>query len=212
MSALQKWCASLVLTTIAVVISYLWFDRPIAFLAHNVFRQYEIFERLTRLPEPLVVIAVLALFGLGLYGLTGRALSRLQTVILLCGVSLIVTEAIKIQLKFVFGRTWPETWRGNPSLIHDGVYGFNPFHGGSAYGSFPSGHAAAICAVISVLWLCYPKYRWLYGLCVATVAIGLIGANYHFLSDVIAGGFLGISIGWIAVALWRTGSAPPRAP
>ena len=128
-----------------------------------------------------------------------------QAVMLLCGLSLVVADALKNQLKFVFGRTWPETWvSNNPSLIHNGVYGFNPFHGGAGYASFPSGHAASICAVMSVLWICYPRFRPLYVLCVAAVVVGLIGADYHFLSDVIAGGFIGVSTGWIAVALWQT--------
>jgi membrane-associated phospholipid phosphatase len=39
------------------------------------------------------------------------------------------------------------------------------------------------------------------------VGVGLIGANYHFLSDVIAGAFIGISIGWMAVAIWNVNTA-----
>jgi membrane-associated phospholipid phosphatase len=38
---------------------------------------------------------------------------------------------------------------------------------------------------------------------VAAVAIGLIGANYHFLSDVTAGGFVGVSSGWMLTLLWK---------
>ena len=53
------------------------------------------------------------------------------------------------------------------------------------------------------------KLRPLYALAVLAVAVGLIGANYHFLSDVIAGGFVGTSTGWMTVALWR---ARGRAP
>ena len=37
----------------------------------------------------------------------------------------------------------------------------------------------------------------------AVVGIGLIGADYHFLSDIIAGGFLGWLTGWTAVQLWN---------
>jgi len=60
-------------------------------------------------------------------------------------ISVLTTWAMKNQLKVVFGRTWPETWtRNNPSLIRDGVFGFNPFTTGSGYESFPSGHTAAI--------------------------------------------------------------------
>jgi membrane-associated phospholipid phosphatase len=58
-----------------------------------------------------------------------------------------------------------------------------------------------ICAVASVLWIYYPKFRALYALVVIVVAIGLIGADYHFLSDIIAGSLLGTITGWFAVAL-----------
>ena len=71
------------------------------------------------------------------------------------------------------------------------------------YAAFPSGHTAVTCAVISVLWIYCPKWRWLYALAVLGVAIGLIGANYHFVSDVIAGGFVGISSGWMLTSLWK---------
>jgi membrane-associated phospholipid phosphatase len=119
--------------------------------------------------------------------------------------SVLLTEIIKSQLKFVFGRTWPETFvQNNPSFIRDGVYGFNFFHGGPGYASFPSGHTAAICALSSVLWIMAPKGRPLYVLAVLAVVVGLLGADYHFLSDIIAGGFVGTSVGWMIVALWRT--------
>jgi len=130
---------------------------------------------------------------------------------LLSGVSLAVAVIIKDQLKFAFGRAWPETWtRNNPSFIRDGVYGFYPFHGGAGYASFPSGHTTMICTVMTVLWICYPRFRPVYALCMAAVAIGLVGANFHFLSDVIGGGFLGLSAGWLGVALWEIGDRQVR--
>ena len=206
MGNLQKWIVSLALITIAVSVSFEWLDRPIAFYVHDHVSKYEIFSRLTQLPEIMTPLAGLLLFWLGLRALAGRPLSYLQAVILLCGLSLVVADAVKSQLKFAFGRTWPETWvRDNPSLIRDGVYGFNPFHGGPGYASFPSGHTAAICAVMSVLWICYPRFRPIYALCVLAVAVGLVGADYHFLGDIIAGGFIGVSTGWIAVAMWKAG-------
>jgi membrane-associated phospholipid phosphatase len=59
------------------------------------------------------------------------------------------------------------------------------------------------CTVLTVLWICYPGYRLVYAAGMAAVGIGLVGANFHFLSDVIAGGFLGISAGWLGVTLWE---------
>jgi len=202
MPQLQKWSVGFALTVAAVAVSYLWLDQPIAFFAHSRLVHAPIFAKLTSLPEPLVLIALIALLALGLWRLAGMPMPRPHKVVLLCSVTLIVAEAFKNQLKFLFGRTWPETWiNNNPSLIHDGVYGFNFFHGGPGYASFPSGHTTAICAVASVLWICYPKFRILYGVAVAAVAIGLIEADYHFLSDVVAGGFVGITTGWFAALL-----------
>ena len=120
--------------------------------------------------------------------------------------SIIVSAALKNELKFVFGRTWPETWtNNNPSLIRDGVYSFNFFRSGRAYESFPSGHTAAVCSAMSVLWLCYRRWRALCALAVLLVVIGLIGSDFHFLSDVVAGGFVGASTGWLAVLMWQAG-------
>jgi hypothetical protein len=90
------------------------------------------FGRMTLLPESFPSIAVAIVVGIRLLGLAGHPVSRGWEAALLCSLSLIVARAAKDQLKFVFGRTWPETWvNNNPSLIHDGVFGFNPFHGGA---------------------------------------------------------------------------------
>ena len=200
------WLIAFALTIAFCAVSYLWFDRPIAFFMHRELGQPVLLAQLPRISEWLVVAASAIFVLLGLRGLTGRPLSRLEAVILLCGLSIIVASAIKGELKFIFGRTWPETWVGNnPSLIRDGVYGFNFFHGGRGYDSFPSGHTAAVCAAMSVLWLCYHRWRALYVLVVALVVIGLIGSNFHFLSDIVAGGFIGASTGWLAVLMWEAG-------
>jgi membrane-associated phospholipid phosphatase len=209
---LRYWSLGLLGTAIAVVVCYLWLDRPIAHLAHDHIQQYRLFEKITLIPEGLVPLAAVVFVIVGLRGLIKRRLTRFQTVLLLSGVSLAAAVAIKNLLKYAFGRPWPETWtHNNPSLIRDNVFGFFPFHGGYGYESFPSGHMTAICTVMTVLWICYPRYRPVYGLCMAAVAIGLVGANFHFLSDVIAGGFLGISVGWLGVALWEMGERRMRA-
>jgi membrane-associated phospholipid phosphatase len=213
MNGLRNWSLGLLGTTVAVIVSYLWLDRPIAQVAHDELQRFHLFEKLTHIPDALTPLAVVAVLVLGLRGLTRQPLSRFQSVLLLSGASLAVVMILKVQLKLAFGRSWPETWmRNNPSFIRDGAYGFHPFHGGGAYASFPSGHAAMICTVMTVLWICYPRFRPVYGLCMAAVAVGLVGANFHFLSDVIAGGFLGISAGWIGVSLWEIGDRQVRPP
>jgi membrane-associated phospholipid phosphatase len=213
MNGLRNWSLGFLGAAVAITVSYLWLDQPIAHLAHAELQRFHLFEKLTLIPDALLPLAVVAFVVLGLRGLTGRQLSRFQTVMLLSGVSLAVAIIIKDQLKFAFGRPWPETWiRNNPSFIRDGLYGFQPFHGGAGYASFPSGHATMICTVMTVLWICYPRFRAVYALCMAAVAIGLVGANFHFLSDVIAGGFLGMTVGWLSVAMWESGARQVRPP
>ncbi len=203
-SHLRQWSIAFAAAIVAVAVAYAFLDQPIAFYASAHFAKKPWFDALTQIPEYLGRIGILVFVVSGAYGLMGRPLPRPLTVLLASSVSLVVASAIKEALKFAFGRTWPETWvQNNPSLIRDGAYGFNPFHGGQGYASFPSGHTTAICAFVAVLWSCYPRFRPLYALAVGAVVIGLIGADYHFLSDIIAGGFLGWLTGWTAVQLWN---------
>lgn len=206
-SPMRNWSLGLLGTVMAVTVSYFWLDRPISHLAHGLLQRFDLFEQLTLIPDALTPLAVVAVMILALRGSSRAKLSRWQTVLLVASISLVLAVIAKDELKTAFGRTWPETWIGNnPSLIRDGVFGFFPFHGGRGYRSFPSGHTTVTFAVMTVFWICYPKFRLLYAFVMAAMAIGLVGANFHFLSDVIAGGFLGVSIGWISVTLWEVGA------
>lgn len=212
MSDLQKWIASFVLTVILVVVCYLWVDRPVALLAHETSRLVLLVPLPRRIPVLGAPLAGAALLALALRAVMRRPLTRAYVVLLLCTVSFFVAEGLKTYLKAAFGRTWPESWMGpNISFIRDGAYGFDPFHGGPAYTDFPSGHMMVVCAVVTVLWFCYPKFRPFYILCALVTATLLVVTNFHFVSDLIAGTFLGISIGWITMVMWRVGAEPSVA-
>lgn len=210
MKRAQKWALACGLALAAVVVCYFFVDRPLALLIHAELSAYRRYLMLpTLIPEPFLVFAALLVIAAGIRKLTGRPLSRPYAVGLLWSIALVATVGAKNFFKFAFGRSWPETWiHDNPSLIRDGVYGFDPFHGGKAFAAFPSGHMAAICVAMTVLWISFPRLRALYAFAIAAVALGLILANYHFLSDVIAGGLLGAGIGAVAVALWEEWGLP----
>ena len=100
--------------------------------------------------------------------------------------------------------------RPNPSYFGNGVYGFFPFHGGQGYASFPSGHTAAATAFAGSLWFLWPQLRWLGILLTLCVVIGLLGADYHWLSDIIAGGVLGATTGAVAANIGSQGPEERR--
>ena len=119
------------LALVAIVVSYLWVDQPVAFLVHRDITTKTLFVELTYIPEPLPLLGPIVFFALGLWALVAKPTSKLYAALVTCSISLIVAEAAKNQLKYDFGRTWPETWvNNNPSLIGNGAYGFNFSHGG----------------------------------------------------------------------------------
>jgi membrane-associated phospholipid phosphatase len=142
-------------------------------------------------PLALLVLMLLALAATAGWHPKGRA----RAVLALC-LSVVVALAVNREMKIVFGRTWPESWLGdNPSWIRDGVFAFSPFHGGNGWHSFPSGHTSVITTAATLLWLLWPELRILWVAIVAMVVAGLIGGNYHFVSDIIGGLYLGVAIG-----------------
>lgn len=213
MRAIIVWLSALILTSAMVVISHQWLDRPIALFFHRPGQRSpdSWWAMLTHIPNPLIPAAIVAFVILGLRAVMKRTLPAYQAAGFVCSVGVIVTEVTKEKLKFLFGRSWPESWMGNnPSFIRDGVYEFHFMQGGGAFNAFPSGHMATSCAVLAVLWLMYPRFKLLYLVAGLGVGAGLVAANYHFLGDVIAGAFVGGFVGWLAAAVWRA-AAPDRS-
>ncbi len=182
---------------ILVSLSIAFLDRPLSSWSHQHLHGLVEFIWLTGIGEVPKPLAGLALIGVGAAVACGWRPGRWGRVLIACGLATLVALAIKDQLKIAFGRTWPETWiQDNPSWIANGVFGFAPFHGGQGWTSFPSGHTTAIAAPMAVLWQTLPRWRWLWTGMVGLVVIGLLGANYHWLSDTIAGAYLGAAVGF----------------
>jgi len=57
--------------------------------------------------------------------------------------------------------------------------------------SFPSAHAAVAFAALPVFNKTYPKLKWLWILSASFVAFSRIYIQVHYLSDVVAGAFIG---------------------
>jgi membrane-associated phospholipid phosphatase len=198
------WLMGLGVTAAVVLVSVQWIDRPIALLIFDVFGGRRIpthtADRIFSIPLVTTIV-----FGIcGIIAIMGRRFSKLEAAAAMCAISTLATTVIKDQLKFAFGRTWPDTWGpGIVSFVRDNVYGFHFFQSGKSFESFPSGHAAVAAAVLSTIWILFPKLRIICTIGLIAVDIGLVALNLHFLSDVVAGSFVGISTGLFTVALWR---------
>jgi membrane-associated phospholipid phosphatase len=198
--------------TFLVVVSVRLIDRPVATWVHahlgdarfawlKLYRDGHLlpvgpFSCMAGPAEAIGPLALLVLVVLALAATAGwHPKVRARIVLALC-LSVVVTLEVNHQIKIMFGRTWPESWLGdNPSWIRDGVFEFSPFHGGQGWDSFPSGHTSVITTAATLLWLIWPELRILWATIVAIVVTGLVGGNYHFVSDIIGGLYLGVAIG-----------------
>jgi membrane-associated phospholipid phosphatase len=201
----RAWLAGLLAIVLFTPMSVLWLDRPVALFVHSLFGERHVAGDLVNSPilsVPLVSAFVFIIFGIA--AIMGRQFSKPEIAVLLCNISVLAAEVIKNELKFGFGRTWPDSWQPNiQSFIRDNVYGFHFFQSSKSLESFPSGHAAIVAAVMSVIWILYPKLRAVCAACIVSADLGLVAMNFHFLSDVVAGSFVGISTGLFTVAAWH---------
>jgi membrane-associated phospholipid phosphatase len=189
---LVRSALALMACALLVTLCYFFVDRPVASFVHDQgFNRFEVLKWLTYIPDYLDHTASVVLV-LGAVRLVWGPFSRLERMLFAAAVSLAVALVFKNSLKVVFGRYWPETWvDNNPSWIRNEAYGFHLFQSGSAYESFPSGHTTRIFAVMMVVWIAFPRWRWLCVLSCGAVIVGLLGMNYHFVGDVVGGAFVG---------------------
>jgi len=181
---------------VVILVSILFLDRPVATASHawlarpvwTIWLTY-----LADLPDPA---SVLGLAAAGLAWLGGWRPGAWGRVLLAACFATLAASAAKDVLKLAAGRPWPEPYiPGAPSWIGTGTFGVFPFHGGRGYASFPSGHTTVITAPCAALWRSAGRWAPLLLIPPGAVVLGLLGADYHFLSDCIAGAALGTGCG-----------------
>jgi membrane-associated phospholipid phosphatase len=187
----------LVFFSLVVALCYFFVDIPVARFVYGRTNHWAVLRWLTYPPPVLQAWAPVALVFLMIRRAWGPW-RRWELILFAACVNVLVVGQFKDTLKFTFGRYWPDTWiRDNPSLLQDDAYGFHPFQAGPWYDSFPSGHTARTVAIVSIVWIACSN--WLVrGLCIlatALVVIGLIGMDYHFVGDCVAGGCVGGIVG-----------------
>ena len=205
MKAIWAWLIAGLALIVATLLLAAVVDKPVALVSYHFFGGSPVFRRFTNTPSFYLLglfaipIAIVLRYVVGFSGRTDRVLIQ-------CAASLALTRLCLAPLKILFGRNWPLF--SHPSFIRDGAFGFNFFHRGESFSSFPSGHTAAACAIVGILWVAYPQYRFFYSCTVALLSLALILGDFHFVSDVIAGAFLGAVVA--AFVLWGSARFAPR--
>jgi membrane-associated phospholipid phosphatase len=179
-----QWSITSVTITCLCILSYAFLDIQTALWFHSLgkSRAYELFEKIT-------------LFGDSLFYLTGGllffvVLRKKKSSTAYSGLFLFSTVAASgltaDLIKYIGGRARPKLY------FRDHLFGFDFFHWEYAWTSFPSGHSATAFSVAMFLSMLYPRWRFAAFFAALLIAFSRIFLSQHYISDVIAGSFLGI--------------------
>ena len=178
---------------ILVVLSSMFLDERLALWIDHLLRSDPRLSRYTSgIPDlllPLVLVLSGVLWAMYLRRVRRGSRDDKTRFFLLSGTALPVAYVTKLMLKYLFGRMNTRVWLENP-VDHS----FHWFHGGGEYSSFPSGHLAVFTTLAVACWFFFPKYRATCLAAIVGLGIAMIATDYHFLSDVIAGGYLGLVV------------------
>lgn len=189
------WLSSLLICALAVLLAFSHLDVEIARRLYHISGQ---FRGLAAGLGSALLLAIEASVVLALVItriLRGHLSPFREAMALACLTSMCSYAINTSVLKVFFGVLGPE------DVLQGARHAFNFLHG-DLNSSFPSGHMVLAGAFAGVLMRLYrASVLPLCALLLVAAALLIVG-DWHFLSDVIAGGFLGISAGLLAGELW----------
>ncbi len=187
---LKKIAVSFLLVIFLTTVSYYYLDLNIALFVRDVFMSgggQSFFS--ANIPDtllPMTFIITALAWILYFRDKRGGVYETRTAFCLLVGTSLPIVFVLKSALKFLFGGIATRFW-----LASHAVREFHWFHGVNEYNGFPSGHMAVFTVLLMDLGMYYPRYRQACAVCLFMLALALILTNYHFLSDILVGVYLG---------------------
>jgi membrane-associated phospholipid phosphatase len=197
---LRTFVALFFLVSLTVILSHFYLDAPIALFFNKELNASSQLggpiEHLTHLASYLfLIVCAIGIGGWAVYlwlrysGIENEHRRFFQLI------SITVPSAflLKSFLQDVFGAPSPHVWLDDP-----GRWGFHWYSGAGYLNAFPSGHMAVFTPLFIALWRYYPRYRHFFLALWLLLAGGLIATDSHFLSDVIAGAYLGFLVDFYA--------------
>ena len=187
-ATLKRFALLTVATATAAGASYLWFDRPIAIAFHGIGPSFQtVMEFITAfgLGGPYVIVSGVAFIVFRIAGRKPEAWSAAY-VFLAVAASGLFADVIKP----VFGRVRPTLF------FSEHLYGFTGIGAHSDHWSFPSGHSVTAAALAFALSRLYPRLTAVWVVAALLIAFSRIALDQHYLSDVIAGLYIGFVFAW----------------
>lgn len=193
------WLQVLLVCALAVAASFTYVDVPVARGVYGILGATE--ELATGLASSvLLTIEAGIVLALVISRITRGHLSPFREATALACLTSICAYAVNASiLKILCGVP-------NPAAVLQGAQHAFHFLGGSPGSSFPSGHMMLAGAFGGVFMRLYRRSILLLGLALGFGAVLLVVGDWHFVSDVIAGTFVGVSAGLLAGELWLTHS------
>lgn len=177
------------LIALSAALSYFFIDLPLTEFFHSHFPPLLSLpvQFITDLISPLIQ----AFFWPILYFLFRFVWHRKKeaNICLLALLSIALSNGVIEILKRLVGRARPELW------WNQHFFGFLPLEWQDLFLSFPSGHAGTVGALVGVFAALFPRYRYLWLFLGVISAFTRVVLGMHYLSDIIAGLWIGICIG-----------------
>jgi membrane-associated phospholipid phosphatase len=191
---LKAWFASLVVCAGLVVLCLRWFDLPVA----QIFRHNPGRVQAYGLPSAIILAGELAVICIiaAVRMVRGRLPDSAKTLMIALLTSVTTFTANNYVLKIVFGV--PQVF----DVIFLGARHGPHFLAGSQSSGFPSGHMALAGGFAGVWLRLYPRTAPVFAGLLAVGMALLVAGDWHFLSDVVAGTFVGVTAGLMAGTLW----------
>jgi membrane-associated phospholipid phosphatase len=189
------WLLSLLICTLAVALAYVYLDVPIAHRVKGLLGSAESLGKGFAGAVLLGTEAAVALLLVCIRITRGHLLRFGEATALACLASICAYAINDSILKLFFGVP-------NPAAVLHGTRHAFDLLTGSSNSSFPSGHMVLAGAFAGVFMRLYQtSILPLSALLLSAVALLIVG-DWHFVSDVIAGTFLGVSAGLLAGEVW----------
>lgn len=198
--AAQRFFAVTLATVLSFFASYAFIDQPLARAFHEASPGLRaVFARITQLGEGGLYLVPLGLVLLAALWRRRAALAwRTAYVFAAIAVSGLIGDVIKP----VFGRARPEL------LFAQNLFGFTWVGPHADRWSFPSGHSTTVMALAVSLYVIYPPAWPAYAMLALAVMASRVIIDAHYLSDVIAGAYLGLVTAWALAAAARSRGIP----